>query len=733
MNFKKIFMLKALAVAALILITGCSTTSQIQKDVNNSNSSYSWLNLDTVKAGKFDTGKMWTFDFPPKHYFAEEYNFKPSDEWFNKVRMSALRFATYCSASFVSADGLVMTNNHCARESLTKVSKEGEDLGENGFYAQTLQDERKVPGLFVDQLVLIKDVTDEVQAAIDEGKTDEEKEANEKEIKNKIKDREEKATGLRIQIVTLYNGGKYSLYGYKRYNDVRLVFSPEHQLGFFGGDDDNFTYPRYALDCSFFRVYDENGKPLTTDNYFKWSPAGAVPGEAVFVVGNPGRTDRLKTVSQLEYMRDVQYPRIIDYLKNMIGVYENMIKENPEDKAKLENRILNFNNSLKAYSGMLKGLRDPILMAKKKDFEKKFQDKVRSNPELNKKYGDLWGKIADTRNEMRRYSEEVTALTIMPFNSSVYFQVAGDLVDLADELKLPEDQRSAAYKGSALDSTIQDIIPESINREANRKLLVDRLNELIDSFGYDNELVQKLTDGKPAQQAADNLIENSNLSSPAKIKALINKGADAILNSGDPFIYFVQHAQDMKLDIQQRLKKLSAEESEYSRMLGVALFKVYGTSIPPDATFTLRISDGVVKGYPYNGTVAPPYTTFYGLYNRYYAFGKKFPWDLPKKWLNPPADFKLETPFDFVSTNDIVGGNSGSPVINKDAQIVGLAFDGNIESLPGSFIYTTDVNRSVSVHSEGMLKAIKYIYGGKRLSDELMSGKIAEEAEPGMK
>jgi len=712
-------------VLSLILIAGCASTSKMQESPSNNLGNYSWLNLDTVKAGKFDTGKMWTFDYPPLAYFQKEYNFRPTDEWLNKVRMSALRFANYCSASFVSADGLVMTNHHCGRESVAKVTKPGEDLFDNGFYAKTLADERPVPGLYVDQLVLIKDVTNEIQAAIDKGKTPEEKVANRKKAMQDLEKKEKKETGLRIQIVTLYNGGKYSLYGYKRYTDVRLVFSPEASLGYFGGDYDNFTYPRYDLDCNFFRVY-ENGKPLHTENYFHWSPSGAEPGEPVFVVGNPGHTDRLKTVAQLEYMRDVQYPRTLDLLNELVNIYTREIDNHPERKDELQNRLFGLSNSLKAYTGMLKGLRDPILMQKKIDFEKKFQDAVHTNPELNSKYGDLWNKIAGIENQLRGISDEYFAMQINPYISSQYIMEAQDVVDLADQLKLPESQRELSYKGTELDSTINDLIPAHLNSDLNKALLKDEVSRYY-NYLNDKSLVEKITGNQTGEAAANYMIGNTVLNNLDKLKALIKQGPDAILNSSDPFIYFIVHTRAKKAEMQNKISEITSQGETYSQELGKALFDVYGTSIPPDATFTLRISDGVVKGFPYNGTIAPPFTTFYGLYNRYYSFGKKYPWNLPKRWQNPPSDFSLETPMDFVSTNDIIGGNSGSPVINEKAQIVGLAFDGNIQSLPGDFIFTTDENRCVAVHSAGMMEAIKDMYKATRLSDELKSGKIVQE------
>ena len=724
-NYSKF--LSLFAVAAFLFIAGCSSTQHMQRGQASVQGNESWLNLDTVKAGKYDTGKMWTFDYPPKAYFEKEYNFDPSDKWLDNVRMSALRFANYCSASFVSADGLVMTNHHCGRESVAEVTKKGEDLFDNGFYAKTLADERPVPGLYVDQLVMIKDITSDIQSAIDSGKTPEEKIANEKKAISEIEKKEGDATKLRMQVVKLFNGGKYSLYGYKRYTDVRLVFSPEASLGYFGGDNDNFTYPRYDLDCNFFRVY-ENGKPLKTEHYFHWSPQGAEPGEPVFVVGNPGHTDRLKTVSQLEYMRDIQYPRTLDLLDELINVYSKVIEEHPERKAELQNRLFGFSNSQKAYTGMLKGLRDPILMQKKIDFEKNFKDAVDAKPDLKAKYGDLWDKIATTQNELRKVSNKSFALTLNPFLSSKYFIFAEQAVKLANELKLPEAQRTEQYKGAELDSTINEIVPAEFDKAMDREMLKDQIDRMIRYLGTSDVNVKEMTAGRRGYEAVDYMLGNSILTSPSKFEDVAKQGADAILNSSDPFIYFIVHSKDTRDELDKKVKSITSDETTYSQELGKALFDVYGTSIPPDATFTLRISDGVVKGYPYNGTIAPPFTTFYGLYNRYYSFDKKYPYELPKEWQNPPADFKLETPMDFVSTNDIIGGNSGSPVINEKAQIVGLAFDGNIESLPGNFIFTTETNRTVAVHSAGMLEAIKDLYKATRLSDELKTGKMVEES-----
>ncbi len=687
-----------------------------------------WLGLDTIKAGKFDNGKMWTFEFPPMDYFKSEYGFAPSQKWFDDVRMAALRFANYCSASFVSEDGLVMTNHHCARQSITQVTKEdeGEDLHVTGFIAEKLEDERPVPGLYVEQLVLIKDVTAEILSEVEKGTNEAERVKFEKDIISKIEKREGEESGLRCVVTALYNGGRYSLYGYKRYNDVRLVFAPEEQLGFFGGDPDNFTYPRYNLDCTFLRVYDENGKPLKTDHFFKWSANGAKLGEPVFVVGNPGNTDRLNTVSQLEYMRDVQYPRTLEFLNGLIQIYKDILKENPERKLQMQDMIFSFENSQKAFGGILKGLRDPILMQRKIDFENTFKAAVKSNSKLNEKYGDLWDKISEIRNELKKIANKNFALSKNRLLTPQYFNIASELIKIAEELKKPEEERDELYKGEELENSLKSLIPENFDAKLQNKLLEEKVNILVKYLGSDDPIVKNFTGGKTASDAVDYLLDKTILLDMEKIKKLVNEGADAIMNSDDPFIRFEIETAELAKQYQKEVRAWIEKEESYNQQLGLAIYEVYGTSIPPDATFTLRISDGVVEGFPYNGTVAPAFTTFYGMYDRYYSFNKEYPWNLPERWLNPPADFDLSTPFNFVSTNDIIGGNSGSPVINKNAEIVGLAFDGNIQSLPGNFIFRTEENRTVSVHSSGMIEAIDKVYKLKRLSNELRKGKISE-------
>ena len=683
-----------------------------------------WLNLDTVKAGQFDNGKMWTFEYPPMDYFEEEYSFRPTQEWFDHIRMSALRLANYCSASFVSEDGLVMTNHHCARMSITQITGDDEDFHGNGFIAYSLEEERPVPGLYVSQLVMIKDVTDEILSEMEKGQTDEERTRFKNDIIEVIEQRESEESGLECTVTALYNGGKYSLYGYKRYTDVRLVFAPEEQLGFFGGDPDNFTFPRYNLDMTFLRVYDEDGKPLKTNHYLKWSENGAAPGEPVFVVGNPGNTDRLNTIAQLEFARDIQYPRTLNLLYGLIEIYSNMINESPDRVLQLQDMLFSFENSRKAFEGILKGLRDPVLMQRKKDFEKNFKEAVNADLKLKSLYGDAWSKIEGTRSQLREISNRSFIYTLNRFTTPQYFFIADELLAIAEELKLPEAERDDLYVGEELDLTLESLIPEDFDHKMQKRLLKNRVDAMYNYLGAEDPLVKKFTGGKHGDEAVDYILSKSKVTNLEDIKNLVKAGPDAIVNSDDPFIYFMLNTKEDQQKLAGQIREIQTLESSYNQKLGRALFEVYGTSIPPDATMTLRLADGVVEGFPYNGTVAPPITTFYGLYDRYYSFNKEFPWSLPERWLNLPADFDLSTPYNFVSTNDIIGGNSGSPVINKNAEVVGLAFDGNIQGLPGNFIFRTEENRTVSVHSKGMWEAIDKVYKLKRLSNEIKNGKL---------
>ena len=684
---------------------------------------YNGINLDTVKAQRFDTGKMWTFDFPPNNYFEDTYNFNPSSDWLDSVRLSALRFGFGCSASFISEDGLILTNYHCSYGQLEDLQKPGEDLLKNGFTATALKDERISSKLFVDQLISIKDVTKEVLDAFNSGKTSDERTLNKTQKINELTNNMgDKSRVLRV--VPLYNGGRYSLYIYKRYKDIRLVLVPEYELGLFGGDPDNYTYPRYSLDFTIWRAYDDDGKPLKTKNYFKWSTKGANEDEPVFVIGNPGQTSKLKTISQLDYMRDFTYDYSSIVYKEVTNIYQELINEKIGDFNDHFTRFFSTSNGAKRYIGLLRGLRNQYYMARKKDFENSFKSKVKADPELNSKYGSMWGNIESTRLEMRKIINERIAYGRNDPWISKYIKMASDLVEFAQQMKLPEEQRKIKYKGKFYETAIDSIYPAKFDTSIEiRKLRITQL--LLKKYmGDDNAFLKKLFDNKSGNDAAEYLIGRSEIKTKEQVETLIKKGSDAILDSNDPLIWFILKTNDRFNEVTKLEKEINETESVYTDMLGQALFSVYGTSIPPDGSGTLRIGDGVLKSYSYNGTIAPTHTTFYGMYDRYYSFNKESPWALPEKWMHPSKDFNLATPFTMISTHDIVGGSSGSPVINEKRELVGLAFDGNIESNSGYFIYDTENNRMISVCSQAILEAISHIYKSERITNEIINGKI---------
>jgi len=702
-----------LLVATALVFSGCSPSL---RTMVGSASHQGAQSVETVKAGKFDTGRMWTFDYPPVDYFKTTYGFTPDKAWFENARLGALRLPG-CTSSFVSEDGLVMTNHHCARGALAAVAKEGEKLVTEGFYAKTLEEERKSPVTYVDQLVLIQDVTSEMQAAFDSGTTDSAKTANRMAKQSEIMHRtaskfkqSSPADSMIFTVYSFYNGGRYSLYGFKRYTDVRLVFAPEEEIAFYGGDPDNFTYPRYDFDVSFFRVY-ENGKPYKTKNFFPFSKNGAAEGEAVFVIGNPGTTNRLNTVAQLETLRDYSFPFNIEALGSRVRALNAYVEKHPDKSYDYINTIFGLANSLKAVTGYLGGLKDPVLMAKKVDFENMFRTTVTSNPQLSAKYGDPWGEIGTYERQIQPLRGEANALNLR--NWSTTLSLASGLIDFATGQK--------DFRGRP---AMKPPFPRNYAPEVETMLLIDQLTYMKKAFGESNNAFNALLAGRTPEQTAAALVSSSVFDSKEKYEAFAGGKQEDIAKSTDPVLVFARDAAARSNELQAQIRAYAAKQQQLLQLLGKAMYDVYGTSIPPDATFSLRVADGVVKGYEYNGTIAPINTTFYGMYDRYYSFGKKDPWNLPARWANPPADFNMSTPLDFVSTNDIIGGNSGSPVVNKNLEVVGLIFDGNIESLPGNVIFDETKNRSVAVHSSGIIEGIDKIYKAERIAKELRAAKI---------
>lgn len=686
---------------------------------------YQPRDLDTVKWSLDDFGAMWTFDDVSTARFEKLYGFKLTDEWLNKVQKAALQFGGGCSAAFVSGDGLIMTNHHCGRNQLASIQDEGENWLRDGFYAEDMDDERPVPNLYVDQLISITDVTYEVRTFMNKGETDDEKIALRDSIKSELIEKYEEETGLTCKIITLYNGGKYSLYAYKRYYDIRLVMAPDFQIAATGWDWDNFTYPRYELDFMFYRAYDEDGNPVKSKDHFSWSKKGAEEGEPIFIIGRPGHTDRLLSVAHLEYLRDVIYTQRLKYFEEVYQVYFDIFKAHPERESELLNKVMGYGNGRKSYAGRLYGLRNQYLMKKKYDFEKDLIKKIKSDSLLNQKYGHVWESIRNVINELRSTANEYYGYMPPRYSASKYFEIAQNLITYAKEMKKPEDERDELYNEDVLEDTKEIIFPDEFDKELNDKLLRVHTNVATSNLERNNKYLKKLYGGKTGEEAVEYALSKSLITSKDDVAKLLKKSPDEILNCDDPFISFLVNTHDIYTKLDSQRTEAENTLDVLNQELGEVIFKVYGSAIPPDATSSLRIADGVIKGYEYNGTIAPGKTTFFGLWDRYYSFGEKtYPWGLHERWQKIPEELDLEIPIGFASTNDIVGGNSGSSVINKDLEVVGLVHDGNLESLAGHFILDPENNRAVASDSWGLIEALKYVYKTDRLVEELLTGEL---------
>ena len=677
--------------------------------------------IDTVQAGAFDNGKMWTFDAPPTRYLSDTYGFSPDDDWYARARLGALRIPN-CSASLVSPNGLVMTNHHCAREFVTQVSEEGENLLDDGFYAATLADERGVEDFEADQLIEIVDVTSEIRDAVDAAPDSEARAAMRDSLTESVADRLQaerggEEAGVEVEVVSLYNGGLYSAYIFRRYTNAALVMAPELGLGFFGGEPDNFTYPRYALDVAFLRLLDEDGQPLATGDHFRWDDEGVAEGDLIFIIGNPGSTSRLQTVAELEYRRDVEMPALLGFLGSRIDVFDDYI-EGREDEPGIDdvrNELFSLLNSQKAFTGMLGGLRDPYIMARRGAAQAAFASEIEADPGLRADYLPLFDEMAELQARKASVADETHAFAAL---GSPDFEAALILRTLAAFQHLVGQQTGATQE--ELDGFVEEMrgVP---NRpaELDEALLRARIEDLAAAFGEDDPSVGAILQGRSAGEVASSLMASSIMADSAgAVDALV----EGTLAPG-PAFGFLQTLFQRFGPYQEVMFGTGPQEEEIAARLGRARFEVSGTDVPPDATFSLRLADGVVKGFPYNGTLAPPVTTFFGLYDRHHSNPGSEEWALPERWLDPPESFDLSTPLNFVSTADIIGGNSGSPVVNRELEIVGVVFDGNIQSLPGDYIYIPDENRSVAVDARGILEALDEIYGAGRIVEELTSGR----------
>ncbi|HKN72429.1 MAG TPA: S46 family peptidase [Terriglobales bacterium] len=669
---------------------------------------------------------MWLYNNFPKDRVEKQYGFLPTQEWLDHLRLSSVRFNNGGSGSFVSADGLAFTNHHIGADCIEKLGTSGADYMKTSFYAKTRADEAKCPDLELNVLVGINDVTAKVKAAAPATMSAAAAGQAQRSAMSAIEKDCATSTGLRCDVVTLYSGEVYDLYKYKKYTDMRLVFAPEYDAAFFGGDPDNFTYPRYDLDITFFRVY-ENDKPVHLDKYLQWSKVGVKDGDLIFVSGHPGHTDRLDTVAQLQFLKSVDYPSRLASYKRRIDMLQKFSAESAENARIAQEDIFGLQNSQKAINGELEGLQDMAVLAQmstaEREREKAYMDKHAGEP-------NPWEQISDAMKVNRVIYDPLTYVERMRGFSSHLTVYARTLVRLAEEKSKPNGDRLREYRDSALPSVEQQLFSTApIYKNLETATLALALTQMREALGPEDAAVTASLGGKSPEEAAKAVIAGTKLEDVALRKQLYEGGRAAVDASTDPLILLMR-----KVDPEARAvrKRFDDEVDSVVRRAGASIararFAQTGFTQPPDATFTLRLSYGTVKAYEENGKKISYFTTFGGAFQHAEEHGNKPPFNLPASWVKMKSKLNLETPLNYVSTADIIGGNSGSPTVNRAGETVGIIFDGNIQSLVLDFYYDDREARAVHVDSRGIIEALRKIYGADALANELTGTKAAGKA-----
>ena len=655
---------------------------------------------------------MWLFNDLPKEYLKSKYGFEPTEAWAEKLMKSCVRFNVGGSASFVSSNGLVLTNHHVAFDTLSKLSDENNNYAKDGFLARTMEQELKAPDLELNQLLKISDVTDQVNAAVtDDMSPGDAAKARRSKI-GKIESAATGESGLRSDVVTLYGGGKYHLYQYKKYTDVRLVWAPEAGIAFFGGDADNFEYPRYNLDATIFRVY-EDGKPAKIEHFLKWSDNGPKEKELTFVAGNPGRTSRIYTNAALKHQRDVRLPYVMDFIRRREVLLQQFGLGGPELERIAKDQLFGIQNSRKARTGMLQGLQTPAIMEAAAKNEAELLNQVKSDPALADNAA-AWDKIAEVQTKLAAKQGKGVLI------SSRMFGIAQQIVHMVVEDQKPSNERLAEFQEAGRKSLEQQLYSTAeIYPELQMTILADEIARMCELRGADDPLCQKILAGKNPIDRAAELILGSKLNHPEARKQMVASGLEGVKASSDPLIQLAWAVDDKVREDRAESEALAEVERQAYAQISEVMFKARGTSVYPDATFTLRLAFGPVIGYEENGQQIPAFTDVDGTFAHEKDHQGQKDFKLPESWVKAKGKIPSSTRMNFVSTCDIIGGNSGSPVVNKDLELVGLIFDGNIQSLIANFAYSDTQGRSVSVHSSAIREALRHVYDAEFLASQL--------------
>lgn len=648
---------------------------------------------------------MWLFNALPKDQLQSRHGFEVTDDWAKHLMLSSVRFNSGGSASFISSNGLVLTNHHVAADTLYKLSTPERNIAADGYYAKQADDELKAPDLELNQLVSIEDVTEQVNASVktsmDAGEASKARQAAMARIEQQSKE----STGLRSDVVTLYGGGRYHLYRYKQYTDVRLVWAPEAKAAFFGGDADNFEYPRYCLDVTIFRVY-EDDKPAVIENFLAVNPDGAANSDLVFVSGNPGRTQRILTSDALAYQRDHRMPKVLDLLRRKEILMQQYALGGPEQARRGQDSLFGLQNSRKAYTGMLAGLQSPVFIAEKKVKEAALKSSAGS--------AEAWDVIAEVQQRRIELQHRTGSL-----RGSIY-SIAENLVLMTAEDAKPSEDRLREFRDSNRQSLEQRLFsPAPLYDDLERTELADELARFVETRGGDDELVAKVLQGKSPRERAAELVSGTTLFDVDARKQLAMSGVSGVQASKDPLVQVALILNEEYRELREINEGLDEKERQAYAQITEAKFKVEGESVYPDATFTLRLAFGVVKGYEEDGASVPSNTTMGGAFDHEAAHGKTDDWVLPDSWHASKEKIASSTPYNFVCTADIIGGNSGSPVVDREGKLVGVIFDGNIQSLTADFYHSEQQGRAVAVHIASVLEALEKIYGASELKSQI--------------